>query len=72
MKLWLDYIAMMRLSPADKRSINKRNWKATNEQRLALLDKEDGWDYRRPKRLSSNTSKSLREYTEGARCGTRG
>lgn len=42
MKLWLDYIAMMRLSPADKRSINKRNWKVTNERRLALLDKEDG------------------------------
>lgn len=42
MDAFQEYRALMTLSPADKRTISKRNWKATNERRLALLDKEDG------------------------------
>ncbi|MFZ3032157.1 MAG: hypothetical protein WA082_03920 [Candidatus Moraniibacteriota bacterium] len=38
-----EYRVMMRLSPADKRAINKRNWKTTNERRLTLIDQESGW-----------------------------
>ncbi len=41
MDAFQEYRALMTLSPTDKRAINKRNWKATNERRLALLDKED-------------------------------
>lgn len=40
MKPWLDYRVMMRLSSAEKRLINKKNWRATNERRLTLIDKE--------------------------------
>lgn len=36
-----EYREMMRLSSADKRAINRRNWKTTNERRLALFAKED-------------------------------
>lgn len=40
MDAFQEYREMMRLSSADKRAISKRNWKGTNERRLALVDKE--------------------------------
>lgn len=41
MSVFHEYRELMRLSKADKRAINKRNWPATNERRLALFNKED-------------------------------
>ena len=39
MSVFQEYRELMRLSKADKRAINKRNWRVTNERRIFLIDK---------------------------------
>ena len=38
------YREIIRLSPADKRAIRKKNWRVINERRLFLIDKEHHGD----------------------------